>query len=926
MEGKKNYRNKLLKLEALIVACVFLLSALSILSGADERKGTISNDYSVMVTRTDTFGVDVSLSINDFSTEIIEANTIMYERLKLQSGGFTAEYGKAELPTISFYVAIPKEAKVSLDYETSDFILLQDYNIYPSQPPKPETDGYIDPPFTKNESFYSTNEYYPSSVVQVSPIKTIRGCRFVMVSVFPFTYNPATKTLKVYNDISISIDFIGGTGEFIPERLRSIYYQPLLDAFLVNSNIVERAKLNNPQSTGGRLSEEDRADLLIVVYDDFYEEILPLAEWRHATGIETKVVKWSDIGSTSTELRSYVHSAYNDWELPPSFLLIVGDADHVPVNYIYNHPYHGSNTGTDLWYVANDDTDYFPFMHEGRISVDNEAELITVVNKILDYSKTPYMGSNWFNNVLLAAKEESGRYFVWGSETVYNFLNPLGYNVIRQYQGGTPPGSTQGVIDAIDNGVIIANHRDHGACENDGYSYTGWSAPRFDTTNILNDIDNGEMYPVMFSLNCDSGWFDGETDINSGNYESIGEVGIRVPNGFIAVVAHTRVSYSGYNDEIGRGHYDAMFSDFDPAYPTGGSTNPFSTEVYRISQVMNYAKFWMYDKYVAPGGCSPYPWTPNEQISRITFEMLHVHGDPTTDIWLAFPQDLTVDHPIMVQYGPSIYEVTVESDGNPIEGALVCMNQPNGVYAKGLTDSSGVAELELDIELPDEVILTVTAHNHLYYQSNIQVGSSYPPYPPTIEGTAVGKPEKEYEYTSVTTDPEDDQILYLFDWGDGTASDWLGPYNSGESVTAPHAWPAVGDYEIKVRAKDIEGSIGYWSDPFPLHIDLPALDVGLIKGGLAKVSVAIKNTGLAEADDINWQITLDGGLILLGKETTGTIQTILAGEEEEVRSGLIFGFGQTRVTVTADILEGLGVRNQGAFVLLFFISVLPGGG
>ena len=433
MEGKKNYRNKLLKLEALLVACVFLLSALSILSGADERKGTISNDYSVMVTRTDTFGVDVSLSINDFSTEIIEANTIMYERLKLQSGGFTAEYGKAELPTISFYVAIPQEAKVSLDYETSDFILLQDYNIYPSQPPKPETDGYIDPPFTKNESFYSTNEYYPSSVVQVSPTMTIRGCRFVMVSVFPFTYNPVTKIIKAYNDISISIDFIGGTGEFIPERLRSIYYQPLLDAFLVNSNIVERAKLNNPQSTGGRSSEEDRADLLIVVYDDFYDEILPLAEWRHATGIETKVVKWSDIGTTSQELRNYMETAYNDWDLPPSFLLIVGDADHVPVNYL------NGNTGSDHWYVTFGSSDYFPELHTGRISVDDEAQLTIVVNKILDYSKTPYMGSNWFNNVLLAAKEESGRYFVWGSETVYDFLNPLGYNVIRQYEGTTPP-------------------------------------------------------------------------------------------------------------------------------------------------------------------------------------------------------------------------------------------------------------------------------------------------------------------------------------------------------------------------------------------------------------------------------------------------------------------------------------------------------
>ena len=928
MKSVKKYKNKFLKLESIIVASVFLLSSLSIVSVTLGREDTTLTGYTVTVLRTDLLGIDFSLSIEDFSNDVVEANGKTYDKLQLKNCGYTADYGKAELPTISFYVAVPQGAEITLNYETTDYVVLQDYDIYPSQPPKPETDGYIDPPFTKNESFYATNDYYPLSVVEVGPIMAMRGCRIVMVSVFPFTYNPTTKVVKFYHDISISIDFVGGIGEFIPERLRSIYFQPLFDAYLINANSVERPQLHNPHESRGILSQGDRADLLIVVYDDFYDEILPLAEWRHLTGIETKVVNWSDIGTTAEDLRDYMNDAYNNWELPPSFLLIVGDADHVPVNYLYTHSYHGTPTGTDHWYVTFGDDDYFPEIHEGRISVDNEAELTTVVNKILDYSKTPYMESNWFNNVLLAACEESGRYFVWGSETVYDFLNPLGYNVIRQYEYGNPPGSTQGVIDAIDNGVIIANHRDHGSSANDpSMTETGWSHPQFNTDHILNDIDNGEMYPIMFSLNCESGWFDGETDTNSGNYESIGEVGLRVANkGFVAVVAHTRVSYSGYNDEIGRGHYDAMFSDFDPEYPNDNSTNPYTTEVFKMSQIMNYAKFWMYDKYVAPGGCSPYPWTPNEEISRTTFEMLHVHGDPTMEVWTAFPQNLTVDHPEMVQYGSSMVEVYVESDGNPIEGALVCICQENGgAYAKNLTDFSGITQLDINVESSDNITITVTAHNHLYYSGTMQVGSSYPPEPPTVDGPAAGKPEKEYEYTAITTDPEGDQIFYLFDWGDETSTDWLGPFDSGQVTTASHAWSELGNYSLKVKAKDVNDSIGYWSEPHSVQVELPVVDIGIIEGGLFKITASIKNTGIVEAEEINWKIALDCNFILLGKETTGAIDTILAGEEQNVTSDLIFGFGPTRVFVTVDIPEDSKERDQGGYVLLFFIKVNPGG-
>jgi hypothetical protein len=69
-----------------------------------------------------------------------------------------------------------------------------------------------------------------------------------------------------------------------------------------------------------------------------------------------------------------------------------------------------------------------------------------------------------------------------------------------------------------------------------------------------------------------------------------------------------------------------------------------------------------------------------------------------------------------------------------------------------------------------------------------------------------------------TTDPEGDQILYLIDWGDGKMSEWLGPYESNQEVQAYHSYAELGEYQLRVRARDIWGSTSDWSDPFVLTI------------------------------------------------------------------------------------------------------------
>lgn len=180
----------------------------------------------------------------------------------------------------------------------------------------------------------------------------------------------------------------------------------------------------------------------------------------------------------------------------------------------------------------------------------------------------------------------------------------------------------------------------------------------------------------------------------------------------------------------------------------------------------------------------------------------------------------------------------------------------------------------------------------------------------------------EYDFTAATSDPESNQIYYWFDWDDGTNSGWLGPYASGALATASHEWDTGGDYDITVKAKD---DLGAESDVSPAHtitiVEGPILQVEGITGGLFKVKATITNTGASAASNIQWSITLTGGLVLLGKETTGNILSLDPGGSREISSKTIIGLGKTLVTVTATVPESSATEEQNATVLLFFIKI-----
>jgi hypothetical protein len=55
------------------------------------------------------------------------------------------------------------------------------------------------------------------------------------------------------------------------------------------------------------------------------------------------------------------------------------------------------------------------------------------------------------------------------------------------------------------------------------------------------------------------------------------------------------------------------------------------------------------------------------------------------------------------------------------------------------------------------------------------------------------------------------------DYGNGTESDWIGPVNSGDVVGFNCSWES-GIYKIRVKAKDINGNEGAWSDTLKITV------------------------------------------------------------------------------------------------------------
>jgi len=99
----------------------------------------------------------------------------------------------------------------------------------------------------------------------------------------------------------------------------------------------------------------------------------------------------------------------------------------------------------------------------------------------------------------------------------------------------------------------------------------------------------------------------------------------------------------------------------------------------------------------------------------------------------------------------------------------------------------------------------------------VTASSSYIPTPPI--GNTTGDINVEYEYIFYTSSIGSN---WRFDWGDGSYSDWTEVEESDSYISQNHSWKSYGEYNVRIKNKNIYNQESQWSLPLIVNITSPS--------------------------------------------------------------------------------------------------------
>ncbi len=622
--------------------------------------------------------VRVKLTVPEVQVEdkLVEGET--YQLLTLQGGGWLTQVGDPQVPLFCRFVALPPHSGVRIeviDQETE--VLSRTVRVYPFQKPPVRGENQEPQAFQLNQETYSQNRAFPGDLVEVGEISILRDLRLAPIKFFPVQVNPVTGEVTVCKRMVVDIHF-EGTGENPQLNPRNV----LTRSFV---KIYEQFVLNFDQAKGGK----DLVDgsYLIITYDSFHDQALPLAESKSRRGISTHLVNKSSVGSSNTDIYNYIYDAYQNWPDPPEYVVLVGDVQQIPTN-------NGLSCITDHKYVTVDGSDYFADIHIGRISVQNESDAAHVVAKTLNYRYAPYVGeTEWFMRGMTISGSDyvddynaliCGRYMV----------DYAGFTYFDSLWASRGMATVTQITNRLNQGRSWLAYFGHGGP-------TSWvsTSPSF-TNSHVDALSNGEKLPAIFDVACDNGSFDYSGDCFAERWIKTGSVGNE--RGAIIICASTRGSAFFYSDTMGRGTYEAYFKD----------------SLFHFTPAVNQGKMKMYTYFPeGPGGT-----TEREMQMYTTF------GDPELDPWTAVPESLVVTHPDFVLIGVGGFTVTAQLFGEPIEDALVCVIKNTEIYESARTGPDGEVTFDITPENPGFMDVIVSAHDAYQYETTVEVISPAGPY------------------------------------------------------------------------------------------------------------------------------------------------------------------------------------------------------
>jgi len=285
--------------------------------------------------------------------------------------------------------------------------------------------------------------------------------------------------------------------------------------------------------------------LLVIAPETFTDELQPLADHKNGWGITTEIATLSQTAGVqgrdaAEKIKYYIKRAVERDGM--SNVLLVGSADRLPVRQSYTDDGHDTPFITDLYYAdiytadgsfsswdtndndrfgeydyqgETDEMDLYPDVYLGRLPCDSEADVTTVVDKIIQY-ETAAFGASWFDRAVLIggdSHDDDGE-VLEGEYTKDYAERYLGAFDVTKLYASAGDVSAQNIRREINAGAGFVDLSGHG----NRYSWATHPPGDFDSwpgfkISDVSLLSNANQYPLVVLDACSCGNFEDGTCI-----------------------------------------------------------------------------------------------------------------------------------------------------------------------------------------------------------------------------------------------------------------------------------------------------------------------------------------------------------------------------------------------------------------------------
>ncbi len=617
----------------------------------------------------------VTFLLNGYEREKIIHNNIEFEKIIYPDAGTTTKIGKPSLPRFSRLFAIPDEGTISFEITNYEKEIVKNITPFPFQDFNSES-NHSAREMIIDQEFYDHGSIYPNKIVNISKPAIMRDLRVINITVDPFQFDPKKNELIIYKNIEFEIKVKGNNG--INQKRNDSAFSRFFET-------TYQSKILNYSTTHTRNQEFHQPNYLFIYPDDAQVEtnLQYLIDWKHEKGFKINSVSTSTTGTSSSAIKSYIQNAYDNWEDPPEFICLIGDADGTYAIPTWFESWSGYNGEGDHPYVQLEGTDILADAFIGRLSFNTLTEFQTIIAKIISYEKNPFMTNpDWFEEVLLVGDTSpSGQSCIYTNkyvkETMLDFYED--YSFTELY--GSQP-SASAMNNALNDGVGYFNYR-------------GWLGMSGWGSSYISNLSNGLMLPFAVIITCGTGDFSNGT-ATSEEFVRAGSPGN--PKGAVAAIGTaTTGTHTTFNNSVDAGIFSGIFQE----------------NIFHLGGALNSGKLNLYNAY---------PANPNNKVDIFSY-WNNLMGDPGLELWTKMPQELNVTYPAQISLGSNFMEILVRNDNNEfLEDAWVTILQgDDDIFATGFTDQDGSILLPIEALTTGNATLTVTKHDHIPFQTNIDV-------------------------------------------------------------------------------------------------------------------------------------------------------------------------------------------------------------